>query len=72
MKDWIVETRVTSKRVYLVSAADEKEAIYVSTTIPPDIDEDEFEEVIVVSEHVKDIHPDQTSPMTVERERWEE
>lgn len=50
MRDWIVETRVTSRRVYLVQAEDEKEAIFLSTTVPPEVDEDEFEETISVIE----------------------
>lgn len=53
MKDWIVETRVVSRRVYLVQAEDEKEAIFFSTHIPPESDEDEFEETMSVVEHVK-------------------
>lgn len=51
MKDWIVETRVVSRRVYLVQAEDEKEAIYFSTHVPPEHDEDEFEETMSVVEN---------------------
>lgn len=52
MKDWIVETRVTSRRVYLVQAEDEKEAIFFSTHMPPDSDEDEYEETMSVVENL--------------------
>ena len=51
MKDWIVETRVTSRRIYLVQADDEKEAIFATTQVPPEVDEDEFEETMSVSEN---------------------
>lgn len=54
MKDWIVETRVVSRRVYLVQAEDEREAIYFSTHIPPESDEDEFEETMSVVENKKE------------------
>ena len=52
MKDWIVETRAVSRRVYLVQAEDEREAIYFSTHIPPESDEDEFEETMSVIENM--------------------
>jgi hypothetical protein len=53
MKDWIVETRVTSRRTYLVQADNEKDAIFESTRVPPELDEDEFEETMSVVEHEK-------------------
>lgn len=57
MKVWIVETRVTSRRVYHVQADDEKEAIFASTLLPPEVDEDEFEETISVTENLAVGHP---------------
>lgn len=51
MKDWIVETLVTSRRVYFVQADDEKAAIFASTQISPESDEDEFEETVSVVEN---------------------
>lgn len=58
MKDWIVETRAVSRRVYLVQAEDEKEAIFFSTHNPPESDEDEYEETMSVVEHVKSDSPE--------------
>jgi hypothetical protein len=57
MKDWIVETRAVSRRVYHVQAHDEKEAISLSTHNPPESDEDEYEETMSVVEHVKAPYP---------------
>jgi hypothetical protein len=54
MKDWIVETRAVSRRVYLVQAEDEKEAIFTSTHVPPESDEDEYEETMSVVENILD------------------
>ncbi len=51
MKDWIVETRVVSRRTYLVQADDEREAIFASTQVPPEVEEDEFEETMSVTEN---------------------
>ncbi len=53
MKDWIVETRVVSRRVYLVQAEDEREAIFSSTHLPPQYDEDEYEETMSVVENTE-------------------
>ncbi len=71
MKRWLVETRSTSRKFYVVEAEDERSAIYSSTLAPPEAEEGEYEETISVSEIGFETHPDQTSPMTVERERFE-
>ncbi len=58
MKDWIVETRVTSRRTYHVQAENERDAIFASTTVPPDNDCEEFEETISIIENTSTKSPD--------------
>lgn len=50
LKRWCVETRATVKRTYFVDAEDEIGAKTVSREIPPDLDEDEDEETVSITE----------------------
>lgn len=50
MKDWIVETRVTQRRVYRVSAHNAKEAEAKTTDATAIIEEDENEETMSIVE----------------------
>lgn len=48
MPKWIVETRVSARRVYYVEAANEKEAEAKSCDMQPDLDEDIYEETMSI------------------------
>lgn len=52
MKRWMVETRVVVNRTYFVDAEDEKGAEAASCNATPDLDEEENEETMSISEVV--------------------
>lgn len=50
MKRWMVETRATVNRTYFVDAENEKDAEAKSCDAQPDLDEDENEETMNITE----------------------
>ncbi len=50
MKRWMVETRAIVRRTYFVCAYNPKEAEEASCNAQPDLDEDESEETMTISE----------------------
>jgi len=50
MKRWMVETRATVNRTYFVDAENAKDAEAATCNVQPDLDEDENEETMNISE----------------------
>lgn len=57
MKRWMVETRVIVNRTYFVDAEDQKGAEEASCNADPDLDEEENEETMSITEVPTD-HPE--------------
>ena len=52
MKKWMIETRTTVRRSYIVTAENEKEAEMLALGVPMDHEEDENEETMSITELV--------------------
>lgn len=50
MKRWRVETRVTMRRVYFVDADNDHDAKVAIGSTPPDVEEDQDEETVDLTE----------------------